>query len=69
MRRKKAVHLVAPRWFVLRDAHTEGAPVLFQPRWAMSFLRGLITRRELTRALHEHNRENADAVDREAAAP
>jgi hypothetical protein len=34
------------RRFVLRDAHTNEGPTLLQPRWAMSFLRGPMTRSE-----------------------
>jgi DNA helicase HerA-like ATPase len=41
------VKRLASRWFVLRDAHNGSMPVLFQPRWAMSLLRGPMTRREL----------------------
>src|SRR5882757_9697757 len=37
---------LAPRWFILRDAQGGGAPVLLQPRWAMSYMRGPITRIE-----------------------
>ncbi len=44
------VQRLAPRWFVLRDVHAGGAPVLLQPRWAMSWLRGPLTRVELRRA-------------------
>src|SRR5690349_10542524 len=40
---------LAPRWFVMRDAHARGT-VLFQPRWAMSFLRGPMTRGEILQA-------------------
>ncbi len=41
---------LAPRWFVVRDAHAKGGPVLVQPRWAMSLLRGPMTRAEIRRA-------------------
>lgn len=41
---------LSPRWFVMRDAHEDGPPVLLQPRWAMSFLKGPLTRVELARA-------------------
>jgi hypothetical protein len=41
---------LAPRWFVMRDAHAESGTVLFQPRWAMSFLRGPMTGSEIRRA-------------------
>jgi hypothetical protein len=46
------VKRLSHRWFVLRDARA-GAPVLFQPRWAMSLLRGPMTRAELERARRE----------------
>jgi hypothetical protein len=45
------VKRLAPRWFVVRDAHTDEGPVLLQPRWAMSYLRGPMTRTELQGAL------------------
>jgi hypothetical protein len=49
------VKRLSPRWFLMRDAHADGGPVLFQPRWAMSFLRGPMTRRELTDAVRARN--------------
>jgi hypothetical protein len=45
----KLVQRIAPRWFVLRDVHA-GEPVLMQPRYAMSMLRGPMTRSELVAA-------------------
>ncbi len=36
-----------PRYFLMRDAHAGRGPHLLQPRWAMSFLRGPMTRTEL----------------------
>jgi DNA helicase HerA-like ATPase len=39
--------LLAPRWFVMRDVHGSGRPEFLQPRWAMSFLRGPMTRVEI----------------------
>jgi len=44
------VQRLAPRWFVMRDAHSEEGSMLLQPRWAMSWLRGPMTRTELRRA-------------------
>ncbi|AKU99247.1 putative ATP-binding protein [Labilithrix luteola] len=41
---------LAPRWFVLRDAQAQIGPVLLQPRYAISFLRGPMTRTELVAA-------------------
>jgi hypothetical protein len=41
---------LGPRWFLVRNAHTSEGITLLQPRWAMSFLRGPMTRCELQRA-------------------
>jgi hypothetical protein len=38
------------RWFVLRDVHSPRGPILYQPRWAISFMRGPMTPREIRRA-------------------
>ncbi len=38
-----------PRWFVVRDAQG-GITKLLQPRWALSFMRGPMTRQEIRRA-------------------
>ena len=35
---------LAQRWFLLRNVHAEGPPVLLAPRYAMSYLRGPMTR-------------------------
>jgi hypothetical protein len=53
------IQRLAPRWFVLRDVHDPAGAVLFQPRWAMSFLRGPMTRPEL-RAAIETRRAGAE---------
>jgi len=44
------VQRLLPRWFVLRDVHAETPAALLQPRWAMSWMRGPLTRGELKRA-------------------
>jgi Bacterial protein of unknown function (DUF853) len=41
---------LAPRWFVMRNAHASDGSVLLQPRWALSFLRGPMTRSEIRAA-------------------
>ena len=51
----RAVARLAPRWFVVRDAHSHGLG-LVQPRWAMSVLRGPMTRGELKQAREAHAR-------------
>lgn len=47
----KVVKNLAPRWFLMRDVHTRVGNILLQPRWAMSLLRGPMTRNEIRRAL------------------
>jgi hypothetical protein len=39
------------RWFVVRDVYTSMGLALLQPRWAMSWMRGPMTRSELRTAL------------------
>ena len=51
---------LAPRWFLVRDAHSNGLG-LVQPRWAMSLLRGPMTRTELKQAREERGRWTAEA--------
>lgn len=41
---------LAPRWFVVRNAHVTSPPVLMNPRHAMSFMRGPMTRVEIRAA-------------------
>ncbi|MET0790036.1 MAG: helicase HerA-like domain-containing protein [Polyangiaceae bacterium] len=50
----RTVQRLGPRWFVLRDAHIPNGIALMQPRWAMSLLRGPMTRAELKRARTDH---------------
>jgi hypothetical protein len=46
----RTVSRLANRWFVVRNAHVPSAPILLQPRYAMSWLRGPMTRSELRAA-------------------
>ena len=46
----KYVQRLKPRFFVVRNVHSGGEPMLVQPRWAMSLMRGPMTRSELMRA-------------------
>jgi hypothetical protein len=41
---------LAPRWFVVRNAHVTSPPILMQPRHAMSLMRGPMTRVEIRAA-------------------
>jgi hypothetical protein len=45
------IERLASRWFLVRDAQSSDGVGLLQPRCAMSFLRGPMTRTELARAL------------------
>jgi len=47
----KVVKNLAPRWFLMRDVHARLGTILLQPRWAMSLLRGPMTRNEIQKAL------------------
>ena len=42
-----------PRWFVVRNAHDREGVKLVMPRYAMSFMKGPMTRGEIRRALGE----------------
>ncbi|HEX7476282.1 MAG TPA: hypothetical protein VF331_00605 [Polyangiales bacterium] len=41
---------LAPRWFLVRNAHLPEQTLLLQPRWTMSFMRGPMTRWEIQEA-------------------
>jgi hypothetical protein len=41
---------LAPRWFVVRNAHVQSPPILMQPRYAMTLMRGPMTRVEVRTA-------------------
>jgi hypothetical protein len=41
---------LAPRWFLVRNAHMPDETLLLQPRWTMSFMKGPMTRCEIQRA-------------------
>jgi hypothetical protein len=38
---------LAPRWFVVRNVHAQEGSLLLHPRYAMSFMRGPMTRNEI----------------------
>ncbi len=51
---------LTPRWFVMRDAHSREGARLLHPRFAMSFLRGPMTRTEIRRARGEGELSDAE---------
>ena len=42
---------LAKRWFVLRNVHAEPGTILVHPRFAISWMKGPLTRAELRTAL------------------
>jgi hypothetical protein len=59
---------LAPRWFVVRNSHVNYPPVLLQPRYAISLLRGPMTRVEF-RAARGVKDEPPGRASAERAAP
>ncbi len=47
---RNTLQRLAPRWFVVRNAHVTSPPILSQPRYAMSLMRGPMTRVEIRAA-------------------
>jgi hypothetical protein len=47
---KSTLQRLAPRWFVVRNTHVTSPPILMNPRYAMSLMRGPMTRTEIRRA-------------------
>jgi hypothetical protein len=47
------VKKLAPRWFLMRDAHARDGLVLLKPRWAISLMLGPMTRTEIRKARGE----------------
>lgn len=43
----RVIQQLNARWFVQRGVHDGGVPAVVQPRWAMSWLKGPMTRSEL----------------------
>ncbi len=44
---------VQPRVFLMRNVHDSGGPILMHTRWAMSYLAGPMTRRQISRLMHQ----------------
>ena len=55
---------LAPRWFVVRNAHATSLPILMQPRFAMALMRGPMTRKEIRAA--RGVKDEADAAQKPA---
>ncbi len=64
----KLMQRLLPRWFLVRDVHAGADVRLVQPRYARSFLRGPMTRRELCAARAAYALERGTTSE-EAAKP
>jgi hypothetical protein len=64
------VKKLAPRWFLMRDAHAREGMVLLKPRWAISLMLGPMTRTEIRRARgHLERGEGEPALQRTPESP
>jgi DNA helicase HerA-like ATPase len=59
---KTTLQRLAPRWFVVRNARVTGPPILMKPRFAISVMRGPMTRGEIrdARGVTEGRRAGAE---------
>jgi hypothetical protein len=58
----RVVKRLAQRWFVMRSVHSEPGLCFLQPRWAMSYLRGPMTRNEIRMARETTEIETSPAA-------
>lgn len=56
------------RVFLMNDVH-EPAPVLFQSRWALSYLRGPLTRQQIKRLMDERRSQELPPIPKLGSAP
>jgi hypothetical protein len=61
----RTVSRLSNRWFVVRNAHAASAPILLQPRYAMSWLRGPMTRTELRAAREQRSAWQGDEIPKQ----
>jgi hypothetical protein len=52
---------IEPRVFLMHNVHNEGGPILFHTRWAMSFLRGPLTRQQVSTLMADKRSKLAPA--------
>ena len=60
----KVVRNLSQRWFLMRDVHMRAGAILLQPRHAMSFLRGPMTRNEIRKAVEASRARSSSTVPR-----
>jgi hypothetical protein len=62
------VKRLAPRWFLMRDAHAREGMVLLKPRWAISLMVGPMTRTEI-RSARDYAAGGSEEQERDDAQP
>ncbi len=64
---------IEPRVFLMHNVHDNGGPMLVHTRWAMSYLRGPLTRQQVSQLMWQQRQQqqarNGAAAQAEAAAP
>ncbi len=53
---------IAPRVFLMRNVHESGGPILVHTRWAMSYLRGPLTRQQIEVLMRTQRQELLQSV-------
>jgi hypothetical protein len=57
---------VTPRVFLMHNVHDSGGPILMHTRWAMSYLRGPLTRQQVGILMAQQRREMAQIIAAQA---
>jgi len=57
---------IAPRVFLMRNIHSDGGPILVHSRWAMSYLRGPLTRQQIQILMGRQRQELMVTIQQEA---
>jgi hypothetical protein len=65
---EQTIKRLGPRWFLTRDAHAKDVLSLVQPRYAMTLMRGPMTRAEIV-AAREARRGHGDGGTKKVRAP
>jgi hypothetical protein len=60
---------IAPRVFLMRNVHDTEAPTLVHTRWAMSFLRGPLTRQQVSQLMQSQRRALMQRVQQQQQQP
>lgn len=55
---------IAPRVFLLRNVHEQQGPILLHTRWAMNYLRGPLTREQISKLMARQKQELIQQIQR-----